>query len=414
MSRTPTARQLAFLAAGVAAGVALALVVTALTDELYRATALLQVSAAVDPRATDPEAKVVAAEVLAETYADMLSERSFVAGIAPQVAAGRLGADTLDERVDANHPDGSALVKLTADAPTPAAATALATDVAGAFVALVQQLARQRTTQVEDELRRRIEELRGDPRAAGEVAALNAELARTAAAGVGQATSVTVAAPPAASDDPEQPNPLQNLAGGVLLGLVLGLGAGLLRAPAARPELEPEPAAVEPPQRPVQLLDPPANAVLAGAIPLRASPAGAAFEYSADGAAWQPVEGDVWDTTEVADGRYLVRATALDGEVGDPSPVGVDNTPPAVKLVSPEHGATLVGAIRLQAEAADEGSGVASVTFHLSTGEASWREIPAEWDTTDVPDGAYWLSAVATDRAGNQAATAPRPVRVVR
>jgi hypothetical protein len=90
-----------------------------------------------------------------------------------------------------------------------------------------------------------------------------------------------------------------------------------------------------------------------------------------------------------------------------------DVTPPEVRIVSPERGARVTGVVALRADARDGESGVAAVRFLVSTGTPDWTPLDAsEWDTAGVPEGRYWLSAVATDRAGNAAASEPLPVTV--
>ena len=99
-------RQGAIVLAGAVAGLLAGLVLTVLSDDAYRAETLLEVSAAPDPGAPAREAKRLPAVVLAETYAQMLDEDVFLAGITSQVAAGRLSAEELAERVGATHADG--------------------------------------------------------------------------------------------------------------------------------------------------------------------------------------------------------------------------------------------------------------------------------------------------------------------
>lgn len=348
----PERKQGAIVLAGALAGLVAGVLLTALSDEAYRAKTLLEVSAAPDPGAPAREADRLPAVVLAETYARMLDDDAFLAGITGQVAAGRLSGEELAERVGVTHPDGSALVELTAEGPSRQEAQAVASDVVSAFVALVQQLARQRTRQLEDELRRRMKELGAGPAATAERAALAAELAQVATRGVEQAASVRAAAAPFAPADRVRPETLQNLVGGLLLGLVVGLGATLLRrrAPAeVAVAVEPEPVAVEP----------------------------------------------------------------------EPEPA-VDETPPRVALEGPAPESTVAGSVPLRLEAWDEESGVASLELLVSDGGAEWRPlatyeadvVDVEWDSTALPDGVYWLSAVARDRAGHAAATAPLPVLV--
>jgi hypothetical protein len=84
-----------------------------------------------------------------------------------------------------------------------------------------------------------------------------------------------------------------------------------------------------------------------------------------------------------------------------------------VRIVAPERGARVTGVVPLRADARDDESGVAAVRFLVSTGTADWALLDgADWDTAGIPEGRYWLSAVATDRAGNSASSEPLPVNV--
>jgi capsular polysaccharide biosynthesis protein len=316
-------RELAIVLAGAVLGLGAGLLLTLLTPKVYRATAVLQVSAAADPR--QPSGRRVAAEVLAESYAELLRSPSFLAGLAPRLAGGRYDADELAGRVDATHDEGSALVEVSAEGSSRREAQEIAAGVGGALVTLVRQLARQRAEQVRGELTRM---LRRAPTAAAR-RALAARLARTAATRVEQADSVRVATAAYAPADPIRPDALLNLAGGLLLGLVAGLATTLLRRDR-------------------------------------------------------------------------------------------DVTPPRVVLEGPQAGTTVTGLAAFRLRAWDDESGVAAVELLVSNGDAAWRAVArvesaagdAEWDTTNVDDGEWWVTAVAHDRAGHRAATNPLPLVV--
>lgn len=124
------------------------------------------------------------------------------------------------------------------------------------------------------------------------------------------------------------------------------------------------------------------------------------------------------DTTALPDGAHVVEARAVDG-VGNASThaivVRVDNTPPAVTILSPGAGSYAHGTIAFAAEASDDGAGLSSIRMESGgvppTGDASLvyalplssdtRE--ATEDTTRWPDGPLTLSATAVDAAGNLA-----------
>jgi hypothetical protein len=84
----------------------------------------------------------------------------------------------------------------------------------------------------------------------------------------------------------------------------------------------------------------------------------------------------------------------------------VDNTAPGAAMNDP--GAYLRATVPLTANAADAGSGVATVAFQRSpAGAGAWTAVPASWDTTGVADGLYDLRVTVTDNAGNSAISAP-------
>jgi O-antigen ligase len=130
------------------------------------------------------------------------------------------------------------------------------------------------------------------------------------------------------------------------------------------------------------------------------------------------------DTVELEDGVYDLRVRAFErGQVVGEDVVRewrVDNTPPAVRLSEPATAARIWGSVHLAADAADEVSGLARVTFELSRDGNDWRELGAvgeppfaiDWDTTEADDGPCLLRAVAVDRAGNSAPSVPVAIDV--
>ena len=105
---------------------------------------------------------------------------------------------------------------------------------------------------------------------------------------------------------------------------------------------------------------------------------------------------------------YLWKPVRL---IGTPS----DVTPPSVSITSPLSGTTAAGSVTLMAAASDN-VGVAGVQFRLD-GAPLGTEVTAApytlaWKTTAVPDGAYILTAIARDTAGNTAMSAAVTVSV--
>ena len=373
---------LAAFAALVGAGAGLAFGLTREGD--FESSALLRVLPA--PQTGAPARP---AEVQAASYASLVEEEAFLQQVRSQVAAGALTIDELADRVDGRHEPRTALVEVAARGEREFDARALAADLAGALLASVQQTERMRALQVEDELRRRIAVLDGDiDAAAGDAArqeslrvqriALAQQLAELTQGGLVAAGRLVLAAPAAVARRVRPtwwPWPLA----GATLGLLLVL------VPAR-------------PRRAAILVEPGPGAFVRPPVAARTEPAGARVAWSADGRSWHPL-GD----GALGDGRYLLRTPGS----REATPVVVDGTPPAVALSPPRLDR---GVVLLEAEAEDAGSGVASVTFMVSTGETEWAEIPPEY-APDAP-GVHWFCAVATDRAGNRAVSEPAPVRV--
>ena len=87
----------------------------------------------------------------------------------------------------------------------------------------------------------------------------------------------------------------------------------------------------------------------------------------------------------------------------DPGPV--DN-PPSVTLTDPVESATVSGTEVLVAATADDDNGVTQVEFFVdgnSIGVDTTAPYSVSWDSTTVPDGAYTVSATATDTIGQTA-----------
>jgi large repetitive protein len=176
------------------------------------------------------------------------------------------------------------------------------------------------------------------------------------------------------------------------------------------------------------LADPGAN--VSGTINLQAfsaiDTAQVVFERSLAGSgAWSPIATDTtapyeasFDTRTVSDEHYDFRAVATDlAGFGGTSPVRtsrVDNTLPTVAMSDPANGAVVGGPnVHLGALASDLGSGIASVRFEgRSAGGPTFAEIAtdtsapfdAAWDASSLT-GSYELRGVATDAAGNPAAS---------
>ncbi|HYX83332.1 MAG TPA: Ig-like domain-containing protein, partial [Gaiellales bacterium] len=97
-----------------------------------------------------------------------------------------------------------------------------------------------------------------------------------------------------------------------------------------------------------------------------------------------------------------------------------DQAPPAVSLVAPGDGASVLGTVYIQATASDDVA-IASVRFFVDGASLGSKTAPTQaggstyqwkWDTAAVAPGPHTLTAVATDAAGNQTTSAPVTVTV--
>jgi hypothetical protein len=83
---------------------------------------------------------------------------------------------------------------------------------------------------------------------------------------------------------------------------------------------------------------------------------------------------------------------------------GQDPIPPTVSITSPSNGSTVSGTINVNANASDN-IGVVGVQFKLDGSNLGNEDLTApysiSWNTTQVTNGSYILSAVARDAAGN-------------
>ncbi len=102
------------------------------------------------------------------------------------------------------------------------------------------------------------------------------------------------------------------------------------------------------------------------------------------------------------------RAADTSSENPPPS-VTKDTQAPTITLDSPKDGDIIKGKVSLKVTATDAG-GISSVQFFWDSepiGVVSKSPYSFDWDTTKHSDGAYTLTAVATDMAGNKKTSAP-------
>jgi hypothetical protein len=99
-----------------------------------------------------------------------------------------------------------------------------------------------------------------------------------------------------------------------------------------------------------------------------------------------------------------------------------DQTPPSVQITAPASGASVEGKVTISANATDN-VGVSSVKFLLDGALLGTKTAPTpsgsstyqwKWDTTTASEGQHTLTAIASDAAGNQGASAPVTATVSR
>ncbi|MGH2567296.1 MAG: Ig-like domain-containing protein, partial [Bacteroidota bacterium] len=120
------------------------------------------------------------------------------------------------------------------------------------------------------------------------------------------------------------------------------------------------------------------------------------------------------NTTQLLNGTRTISAVARDA-AGNTATASVtvsvsnltaDTTPPTISFTSPSNGATVSGTVALSANVSDN-VGVAGVQFQVNGSNAGAEDTSApysvSWNSTQLADGAYTVSAVARDAAGNTA-----------
>jgi capsular exopolysaccharide synthesis family protein len=221
--------------------VAVAVFITQQSKKVYAATAVLQVNSPGLVRAsiTDAFNQLQANNQLAQTYATLMEDRSFLQKIRPQVERGHYRVSELKQRVSASAVKNTALIKLQTTEATPAAAAALANGVAKSFVSAVAHdsalRARAQSQAIQADIRQIANEI-ARTQDAEQVAslrlaraALSDQLGQIVASSIQQGGSVTLTAPPTAGANPIHPRPVLNVLAGFLLGLVLGIVLAWLR-----------------------------------------------------------------------------------------------------------------------------------------------------------------------------------------
>jgi hypothetical protein len=123
----------------------------------------------------------------------------------------------------------------------------------------------------------------------------------------------------------------------------------------------------------------------------------------------------IWDTTEVHNGFYVVRATMTDdaGNIGrDTIVVEVDNTIPMPEIINPSDGDMISGTVYIVVEEISGQADVDYCDFEHSIDGSTWTYIGTDkdggdgwsisWDTTEVECGNYFIRATMVDVGGDE------------
>jgi capsular exopolysaccharide synthesis family protein len=235
------------IAAAVIVGALGAVLITKSSSKVYAASVVIQVNAAATSAGNQSPADVQAAnQVLAQTYATLIGDRSLLQAIRPSVEKGAFTTTELQSRVSASAVTNTALVDMSAQGPSTSAAQDLANGVANAFVTYIQTGARSSSDSEQGKLRQQMSavsrQIAGLERGAQNATkteqlnslrdartALQAQLANLIASSIEQGGSVRVVAPATGSSAPISPRPTLDLLAGILLGLLVGVAIAWLR-----------------------------------------------------------------------------------------------------------------------------------------------------------------------------------------
>ena len=122
--------------------------------------------------------------------------------------------------------------------------------------------------------------------------------------------------------------------------------------------------------------------------------------------------------TNVTPGSYALTAVATDNQGESTASAAVTirvNAPPSVAITNPGPGATFTApaTITLLATASDSDGSIASVTLYQgTTAIATVNTVPYSFNWSNVAQGAYTLTAVATDNDGAVTTSAPINITV--
>lgn len=156
-------------------------------------------------------------------------------------------------------------------------------------------------------------------------------------------------------------------------------------------------------------------------------------EWQVDGGTWHTATynsdsgyyEDTWDSTQVSDGEHTLNAEATDSDgntVNASITVTTENTDnaPTVSWANPQDGDTVSGSTTIQIDASDDKDSGSDLTVEWQVATRTWRTASYStstgyyednWNTDNVDDGDYDLTARATD-SSDQSATSVITVTV--
>ena len=166
----------------------------------------------------------------------------------------------------------------------------------------------------------------------------------------------------------------------------------------------------------VRIHEPEENSLLRGDVTVRGSAADEDGEietirWRTDDGNWTDIDiaAEWWflfDTTTLADGDHTMDVMVTDDQgasASDRIRFTVDNTGPAVKIVSPTN-PYVRQTVNITVEVMDDGSGIEEIRFEiLNETVQQGLDVTFPWDTTTVDDGTdYLVRVVVRDHAGNE------------
>jgi hypothetical protein len=143
------------------------------------------------------------------------------------------------------------------------------------------------------------------------------------------------------------------------------------------------------------------------------------IRYTTDGTTPTATTGTVYSGAFALGSTATVKYRAFDNagnaEAVNSQQIQIDTTAPTIAITAPTNNSTVTASVKITANAADAGSGLAKVTFYVdNTVLATVTAAPwtTNWNTKKSTKGQHALTAVAEDKAGNKTTSAAITVTV--